>query len=140
MGFVSANLINRSPFYAPARKRRKKELDHSDELWGQMSVWEKIKWWWARQREADNIGKFLILVIYTIMNVWIGIDTYVEWEGTVIALNNIGEPAPSHWAPFAKTAGMLLNINCAILLVTTHGASWLFMRLLNPIAAAAASP
>lgn len=56
-------------------------------------------------------------MVYAVANIWIGIDTWVFWANSITELTNIGKPAPSEWAPVAKTCGQLLNINCALLIV-----------------------
>ena len=64
-----------------------------------------------------TVPQLVILLVYTVANLWIGIDTWVFWANSIATLKNEGKAAPSSWAPVAKTCGQLLNINCALLIV-----------------------
>ena len=54
---INIYAVHRGEFSnAVQRKRRTKRVDISNEYLATLTFKERVKWWWDRQREADNIG------------------------------------------------------------------------------------
>lgn len=92
----------------------------------------RVSAWLVQQVEGNELGKWLVLIIYFSINLVYGIILYQTWSATVRGApakyaeclgrdpeNLEGKCLPplSHWAPWAKTFGGLLNLNCALLLL-----------------------
>ena len=83
------------------------------------SVGERVREWWQFQKEQDELGKIVFVVVFVVVNFVVWITALVKWTGIIndcpgkLKAGQWPETmCPSAWAPWAKAFGGSLNFNC----------------------------